>query len=98
MVPHAAPLAAGAPSAHVAPGPPPQQPQGLPPVGREERAVSDAASQAVAEAMALIERLGREDGLNPRFEAEASAQVQERFRKLREAISDLGMAVEEQDT
>ena len=75
----------------------PVQQQGLPPVGQMEHQVSQAAGLVTNEAMQAIGRLAQADPTS-NFEVEATAHIQELFRRLRAAISDLKMAVDEQET
>lgn len=73
-----------------------QQQQGsLPPVGPEEQRLSEAAGRAAADAQRAIAQLA---GCQGNGESELSAHIQDIFRALRALISDMKMAVDEQET
>jgi hypothetical protein len=69
---------------------------GLPPVGPDESRLSAAAGRVAGDVAAAIGRLAGSDGSSG--EAEAVAHIQDIFRHFRALISDLKMAVDEQDT
>lgn len=67
----------------------------LPPVGPDEQRLSDAAGRVASDAARAIGQLASSDGSG---EIELSALIQDIFRAFRALLSDLKMAVDEQDT
>jgi hypothetical protein len=101
VIPLRTPAKADKTAARMGPGPPPmqqqqQQPPGLPPVGPDEQRLSAAAGRASADVFGAIQRLA---GADPAAgEIETTAHIQDIFRALRALLSDIKMAVDEQDT
>jgi hypothetical protein len=91
-----------APNNHAAMGPgpgaggAPGQP-GLPPVGPDEQRLSAATGRVSHDAWNAIGRLAQIDPAG-RGEAELIAHIQDIFRAFRALLSDLKMAVDEQET
>lgn len=74
-------------------GPGPGQ-QGLPPVGPEEQQLSAATARVASDGWRAIAHLAESDGST----GEIDAHIQDIFRHFRALISDLRMAVDEQET
>ncbi len=70
-------------------------PRGLPPVGPDEQRLSDAAGRVALDAQRAIAQLA---GCAGNGEVELSAHIQDVFRAFRGLISDMQMAVDEQET
>jgi hypothetical protein len=70
-------------------------PPGLPPVGPDEQRLSSAAGRVAGDAWAEIGRLAQGDGSGEQHHV---AHIQDIFRHFRSLLSDLKMAVDEQDT
>jgi hypothetical protein len=80
------------------PGPGAGPPQtGLPPVGPDEQRLSAATGRVSKDAWNAIGRLAQVDPTGP-GEAQLIAHIQDIFRAFRALLSDLKMAVDEQET
>ena len=72
-----------------------QAPGLLPPVGQDEQRLSEAAGRVAADAGRAIAQLA---GCQGNGEIELNAHVQDIFRAFRALLSDMKMAVDEQET
>ena len=73
-----------------------QQGPTLPPVGPEEQQLSAAAGRVSSDGWRAIQRLAGADGSSG--EIETIAHIQDIFRHFRALLSDLKMAMDEQET
>ena len=68
----------------------------LPAVGADEQQLSDAAARVAGDAWGVISRLAESDGSSD--EIATVALIQDIFRHFRGLLSDMKMAVDEQET